>query len=73
MYERELNASFTMQEGTTISGNQYRYINTIPLLLTGQYRFNPGGIWDSWIGVGVGTHWFKTRTQMGLYALEVNS
>ena len=50
MYERELNASFTMQEGTTISGNQYRYINTIPLLLNGQYRFNPGGIRDSWIG-----------------------
>jgi outer membrane protein len=72
-YEARSNESFVTKNGAVITGNQYRYINTIPLVLTGQYKLNPGKVWESWIGGGIGTHWFKTRTQMGLFAAEVNS
>jgi len=72
-YESEQDVSIETDEGITLSGNQYRYINTIPLLLTGQYRFQPGDIIDPWIGLGVGTHWFKSRTEMGLWAAEIDS
>jgi len=72
-YEARVDESFETENGAIITGNQYRYINTIPLVLTGQYKLTPGKIWESWIGGGIGTHWYKSRTQMGLFSAETNS
>jgi len=65
-------ASYTSKDGeTTVTGKQYRYINTFPMLATADYFFQNS---DSYIrpfaGLGVGTiHSIKTL-DMGLYTWE---
>ncbi len=50
-----------------ITGKQYNYLNTMPLLLSFRYfvekeKFIPYG------GIGIGTMWAKHRTDMGTYS-----
>lgn len=65
-------ASYTSTDGsTTVSGKQYRYLNSFPILLTADYFFQNS---DSYVrpfaGLGVGTiHSIKT-VDMGLYSFE---
>lgn len=53
----------------TITGNQYRYINTVPLMAVGRYYFtdNTTAI-RPFLGLGLGTRWTEKRLEVGQYS-----
>ncbi len=51
---------------TTINGFKKRYLNTIPIMVTGHYYFSTGSI-QPYLGVGLGTYYLETRDFMGIY------
>lgn len=57
----------------TITGNQYRYINTVPIMAIGRYYFT-----DSranvrpFLGLGLGTRWTEKRLEVGQYTSTIS-
>ncbi len=52
-----------------ITGYKYNYINTVPMYLTGTYYLaGDDATVIPYIGLGVGTYWLESRSDMGLYA-----
>jgi len=61
-------------ENGDINGYQYRYINTVPMYVTGTYYLaGDDATIRPYIGLGVGTYWLEKRIDMGLYADVTNS
>jgi opacity protein-like surface antigen len=59
----------TYTEGTvSISGIQYRYLNTLPIHLTGRYLFLPNQRLRPFVGLGLGTVYATRRVDMGLFS-----
>lgn len=57
----------------TITGNQYRYINTVPMLAIGRYYFtdNTTAV-RPFIGLGVGTSWTEKRLEVGQFSSTIS-
>lgn len=57
----------------TITGNQYRYINTVPMLAIGRYYFtdNTTSV-RPYAGLGIGTSWTEKRLEVGQYASTIS-
>ncbi len=53
-----------------ISGTAFRYVNSLPLLLTGNYYLGQSGGTRPFLGVGAGTYWIENRTDAGVFRLE---
>ncbi len=53
----------------TISGNQYRYINTIPVLLTFKGFIGTGDI-RPFAGFGIGTSFTEKLTEIGTFSIQ---
>ncbi|WNJ19529.1 hypothetical protein [Pontibacter sp. G13] len=51
----------------TVSGEQYRYINTVTLSVTGHYYWNRDRNIVPFVGAGLGPWWFNRRLEMGLF------
>lgn len=69
-YERVDSKVYT--EGTaSISGVQFRYTNTVPLLATGKYymRTTSGKAVHPYLGLGIGTLFVNRSTDFGLYRI----
>lgn len=53
-------------EPVTITGDQFRYLNVVPLMASVRYQFTQG---DAavlpYIGLGIGTNWAETRLEIG--------
>ncbi len=53
-------------EKVTITGDQFRYLNVVPLLANVRYQFTKG---DAavlpYVGLGIGTNWAETRLEIG--------
>jgi outer membrane protein W len=60
----------TQIPGGAITGTAFRYINSVPVLLTGDYNFQPGGAFQPFVGAGLGTYWIENRTEAGVFAIE---
>lgn len=57
-------------DGATLTGNQNRYINSFPIMLTGHYYFgNKNNVW-MFVGGGVGTYYVIQRLEIGVHSLE---
>ena len=54
------------QGTTTINGFKRRYLNAMPIMMTGHYYFTTGQI-QPYIGAGLGTYYIETRDFMGIY------
>ena len=56
-----------------ITGHQYRYINTVPMLAIGRYYMtgNDGSI-RPFVGLGLGTQWTEKRLDVGLYSSTIS-
>lgn len=68
-YENKDYATYT--DGTiSLSGIQYRYINTIPILAAADYYFQPGQKVNPFLGLGIGTIYNRRDLDMGLYTVE---
>ena len=62
-----VSGSFT--EGTqTLTGTQYRYINTIPILMTYNFFLNEDGEIQPFFGIAAGTYWIERKTTAGLFS-----
>lgn len=57
----------------TITGNQYRYVNTVPITLIGRYFLtdNTTAV-RPFIGLGVGTRWTEKRLEVGQYTASIS-
>lgn len=68
-YEKKDYATYT--QGTrSLSGVQYRYINTVPILAAADYYFQPGQKVNPFLGLGIGTIYNRRDLDMGLYTIE---
>ncbi len=58
-------------EGTsaTINGFKRRYMNVIPIMVTGHYEFGHGLVLP-YVGIGLGTYYIETRDMMGIYYVQ---
>lgn len=66
LYESE---SGTFVDGTQSStGTQYRYLNILPILFTYNYFLNENGDIQPFAGLGTGTFWIESKTNMGLFS-----
>ena len=54
-------------DNRSLSGRQFRYVNTFPLMVAADYYLKPGQDLNPFIGLGVGTLYTDRDTDMGLY------
>ena len=71
-YERKSYDTYT--EGTvSLSGLQYRYTNSFPILLTLDYYYDKEAIVTPFAGIGLGTIYSVRDIDMGLYRSETDA
>lgn len=56
-------------DNTTLYGYKRRYLNVMPLMVTGHYYFSHGQI-QPYIGAGIGTYYIESRDFMGIYYVQ---
>ncbi len=72
VFKDRLEGTFS-QEGQDITGTQVRYVNTLPIMVTGHYHLgDPGGV-RPYVGAGVGTVHSLQRTDVGLFTVSNNN
>jgi len=70
-YEKLDYASHT--EGTmTLTGTQWRYVSTMPLLVNVGYIFNPASEFSPYAGIGIGTLYHEVELDVGIYEFTRN-
>lgn len=52
-----------------VSGVQYRYINTLPILVNAHYYLGQDGAVRPYFGLGIGTAYTEQKTEIGLIAI----
>lgn len=57
----------------SLSGRQYRYVNSYPVLLAWQYHFQPEENYDFYAGLGAGLVRHVQEVNMGLFAIPTRS
>jgi len=61
----------TYTEGTTsLSGTQYRYTNSYPMLVTFEYTLKPDEMLKPFVNLGLGTMYTRRDTDMGVWTLK---
>ncbi|EMS32638.1 hypothetical protein C943_00991 [Mariniradius saccharolyticus AK6] len=68
-FEERAFATYTI-DNRSLSGKQWRYMNSFPLFLSGDYYLKPGDDLNPYVGLGVGTIYNKRATDMGIFRLE---
>ncbi len=61
------------EENITLTGTQYRYINTCPIFVNTHYYYGNGDKITPYAGIGVGTYYVYQRQDVGLYAFSDKS
>jgi len=68
-YEEKGYSSLT--DGTqTFSGNQFNYVNALPIYVNGAYYFGNSPNVMPYIGVGIGTMYVNKRADIGIFEIE---
>lgn len=58
-------------EKVTITGDQFRYLNVVPLLVSGRYFFtDEDALICPYAGIGIGTNWAETRLEVGHFVAK---
>ncbi len=52
-----------------ISGTQYRFINTLPIMVNGHFYLGSNGTIRPYFGLGLGTSYVEQRTDVGLVSI----
>ncbi|GJM28659.1 MAG: hypothetical protein DHS20C17_12940 [Cyclobacteriaceae bacterium] len=72
VFKDRLEGTFS-QEEVDITGTQVRYVNTIPIMVTGHYYLGePGGV-RPYVGAGIGTVSSLQRVDVGLFQVSNNN
>jgi outer membrane protein W len=67
----EASPTETYTVGTaSLTGKQYRYQNSFPMMAAGNYYFNPDQKLKPFVGLGLGTIYSVRDTQMYVYSVE---
>jgi len=70
VFHTELRNETYVKDNLTITGNQFRYQNSFPMLARGMYMFGtPAGI-RPFVGAGIGVIYNVRRTDIGLYSIK---
>lgn len=69
LYKKELNKVYT-EGSASLSGIQYRYQNTYPILVSGTYFANETGEFRPYAGLGIGTIAHDRRVDMGVFSSD---
>ena len=73
-YEQKDYGTYSNDDGSlAISGLQYRYINSAPILLVGDYYFSPEEKFPLFVGLGIGITYNEVRTQMSQYYVHTDT
>lgn len=52
----------------TITGHQYRYVNTVPIMAIGRYWFTESNtLFRPYFGIGIGTSWTELKLDVGQF------
>lgn len=71
-YEAKDRDTYPLGDGA-ITSNQYRYLNTIPVQLTGKYYFaGDDATVRPYIGLGFGTYYIEQRNENGLFSANAD-
>lgn len=57
-------------DNRSVSGKQWRYVNSFPLLVSADYYIKPNDKINPYMGLGVGTIYNSRATDMGIFRLE---
>lgn len=71
-FEEKPHDTFTL-DNRSLSGKQFRYANTVPLLFSADYYFSPEERFNPYVGLGVGTVYNNRTTDMGVFRFEQDS
>lgn len=55
-----------------VTGVQYRFINTLPIMVNSHYYLGRDGEVRPYFGISVGTAYTETKTEIGLTSIEAN-
>lgn len=69
LYKRESKKVYT-EGSASLSGIQYRYLNSYPILVTGTYYANQTGALRPYAGLGIGTIAQDKRVDMGIFSTQ---
>ena len=73
-YEKKEYDTYTSPDNAlTVSGLQYRYINSMPILVVGDYYFKPEEKLSPFVGLGIGTFYNIVTTDLGQYSFETRA
>jgi len=70
-YEKHDRGTYTSSDGTlSANGILYRYVNSVPVYVMGDYYFNPEKNLSPFIGVGVGITYNRLDNEIGLLRIQ---
>jgi hypothetical protein len=70
VFHTELRNETYVKDNLTITGNQFRYQNSFPMLARGMYMFGASAGIRPFVGAGVGVTYNVRRTDIGLYSIK---
>ncbi len=69
-YEEKARSTYSLNDGS-ITSKQFRYLNSIPIMITGKYYFaEANSTLKPFCGIGIGTNHLTERTDNGLYTTK---
>lgn len=68
-YEEKGTDTYTV-DNASLTGKQYRYVNTVPMLATFTYLLSPDEFLCPYAALGIGTMYARRNTDMNLYTIE---
>ncbi len=70
-YEAREFETYTIGDGTTsLTGKQFRYINSFPMTAGARYVMNPSSTFSPYFAAGLGAYKINERVDMGIYYNE---
>ena len=72
-YEQQDYGTYTNDDGSmSVSGVQYRYLNSMPILFVGDYYFSPDENFSPFVGLGLGVTYNEVNTEMGQFYVDTD-
>jgi opacity protein-like surface antigen len=73
-YEQKDYGTYSSDDGAlSVSGVQYRYINSLPILFVGDYYFSPEEKFSPFVGLGIGITYNEINTEMGQFYVDTDT
>jgi hypothetical protein len=71
-YQETASDTYTTSDGASFSGKQFRYLNSVPILLTISYFDNPDSKLSPFAGLAFGATYNRQDVAMGTYSTQAD-